>query len=255
MIYELALTDDKGVFLTSKTEHYRRVVVRHHPDLNTYNRRRDLDAFRRVISDGNSDEDEEDGPPQPVSFVPSLLAVNRQINTEALAVLYSNKFTVEDTTALHTFVANLAPRSRELLEDITIQGWGYSRTHKALNHPGLTMLAFATNLKRVNFQCRLGWNSTPSAVARQIYRDGFHWLEAVGVAKGKTDAAVDIITLADHNLTGRAWRRTTDAVAPTSSVGRQMFEAEMRKLLGYKKPTGPRKSKGKSKGKGKADDE
>jgi hypothetical protein len=36
--------------------------------------------------------------------------------------------------------------------------------------------------------------------ARQIYRDAFPWLEAVGAAKGKADAAVDKISLEREHI-------------------------------------------------------
>ncbi|KAF2490083.1 hypothetical protein BU16DRAFT_531421 [Lophium mytilinum] len=259
IIYEHALVDGNGVHLIAKTEHYRRVVIRENPVTNVVNgpfgRVRYRNGFPHPYGGSNEEEDEEESS-KPISFVPSLLAVNRQICAEALPILYSNKFMLEDTTALHSFMADLRPKTRELLEDVTIQGWGYTKAHKALNHPGLTMLSGAVNLKRLHFQCRIGWGNNVRKVARQVYRDGFHWLEAVGVAKGNYDAAVDLISLAEFTHHRSPWRIPNEEDAVDQAAKMEAFGDELRKLLSYKKPSSSRKSEGKrnGKGKGKVDD-
>ena len=67
-------------------------------------------------------------------------------------------------------------------------------------------------------------------MATQVYRDGFHWFEAVGVTKGKSDAAVDMIEIPSQYL----------ARYPFGSLGfddksvqtdREEFQAQLRKLL------------------------
>ncbi|KAF2806456.1 uncharacterized protein BDZ99DRAFT_466028 [Mytilinidion resinicola] len=256
IIYEHALVDGNGVHLISKTEHYRRVVIRSNPSMNAINDPFGRGGYHHRVLYGESNEDENEEPSGRVSFVPSLLAVNRQICTEALPILYSNKFMLEDTTALHSFMADLRPRTRELLEDVTIHGWGYTKAHKALNHPGLTMLSGAVNLKRLHFQCRIGWGNNIRKVARQVYRDGFHWLEAVGVAKGNYDAAVDIISLAEFTPQRTVWRTPGEEDAVEQAAKMEVFGDELRKLLSYKKPSSSRKSEGKGarKIKGKTDD-
>lgn len=249
--------DSNGVYLIAKTEHYRRVVIRENPVTKVVNGPFGRVRYRNGFPYGGSNEEEdEEESSKPISFVPSLLAANRQICAEALPILYSNKFMLEDTTALHSFMADLRPQTRELLEDVTIQGWGYTKAHKALNHPGLTMLSGAVNLKRLHFQCRIGWGNNIRKVARQIYRDGFHWLEAVGVAKGNYDAAVGLISLAEFTPQRSPWRTPGEEDAAEQAANMEAFGDELRKLLSYKKPSSSHKSEGKGngKGKGKVDD-
>ncbi|OCK79626.1 hypothetical protein K432DRAFT_354524 [Lepidopterella palustris CBS 459.81] len=245
LIYGYALVDDFGVFLRSKTKHYRRTVERGISDglaysLSRYSRR------RRYL-------------PQPMETIepeftlPSFLVLNRQIYTEALPILYSNKFILEDTTALHAFIANLTPTNRALLENITIRRWGCTKSHKALNHPGLTMLVGCVNLKHLSFDCRIGLARGPKRIARQIYRDGFHWFEAVGTAKGKFDAAVELVDLCAENWQRaywqRAyWRREQDQFGQTADENLGIFRDELRKLLseGMGKKRRTRKSRKKA---------
>jgi hypothetical protein len=160
--------------------------------------------------------------------VPNLLALNHQIYSEAQAILYgSNAFTLEDTTALHNFLANIGSRNAALLADVTIKGWGYSKAHKALNHPAFTLLASAVNLRRLHLDCRISWYSSPQRVAMQVYRDAFHWLEAFGTAKGKWDAALDIIEVLKDNFGDSRYSQ----VKVSYEEQMEVFRDELRKLL------------------------
>lgn len=230
-IYALALTKENGIYLVSKTKNYRRVVElapsNQQPRSNypTIRHRRGYVAF--------SNPGEKETPKAVPNLAIALLATNRQIYSEALPILYSNTFMLEDTTALHAFMANLNPKTRSLLETISIRSWGRTKSHKALNHPGLTMLAEAVNLKRLHFDTHIAGGGGPQRVARQIYRDGFHWLEAVGSAKGKKDAAVELIEVLEDN-----WQRYSRATRRGELEGRgpqhdlEAFRDELRKLLG-----------------------
>jgi hypothetical protein len=143
-----------------------------------------------------------------------------------------NAFVLEDTTALHSFLATIGPRNSVLLADVTIKAWGYSKAHKALNHPAFTLLVNAVNLRRLHLDCRLHWRSNPKSVAMQVYRDGFHWLEAVGVAKGKFDAAVEIIELLPDSLNSRWYGAGSGGPAkPSHEEQMKLFRNELTKLL------------------------
>ena len=180
-----------------------------------------------------SDADSDSAPATLPTLVPSLLALSHQIYSEAQPFLYGmNAFVLEDTTALHAFLANIGPRNSALLADVTIKAWGYSKAHKALNHPAFTLLVSAVNLRRLHLDCRLHWRSSPKCVAMQVYRDGFHWLEAVGLAKGKFDAAVGIIELLPESLDDswyRAGARTQNK--PSHEERMKVFQNELTKLL------------------------
>jgi hypothetical protein len=163
------------------------------------------------------------------AFVPNLLVLNHQIYSEAQPILYgSNAFTLEDTTAMHSFLANIGPRNAAMLADVTIKGWGYSKAHKALNHPAFTLLASAVNLRRLHLDCRISWYSTPKRVAMQVYRDAFHWLEAVGTAKGKWDAALEVVEVLEENF-DESQRYSQVKLSHEEQMA--AFQNELRKLL------------------------
>ena len=91
------------------------------------------------------------------------------------------------------------------------------------------MLVDAVNLRRFELDCEIFWRSEPKRTAKQVYRDGFHWLEAVGAAKGKCDAAVEIVDISDECLIrgyylGGEREQTLDEL-------REQFRAELRRLL------------------------
>jgi hypothetical protein len=162
------------------------------------------------------------------SLVPSLLALNHQIYSEAQPILYSsNAFILEDTTALHNFLADIGSRNTVALADITIKQWGYSAAHKALNYPAFTLLAGAVNLRRLHLDCLMGRSTDPKRVAMQVYRSSFHWLEAVGSAKGKWDAAVDVIEIREESFHDPWHPRATTSHDEQMGV----FQNELRKLL------------------------
>lgn len=164
----------------------------------------------------------------------NILLLNREIYAEAQPILYaSNAFAVEDTTALHAFLANIGPKNCATIADVTISGWGYTKAHKALNHPAFTLLANAVNLTRLHIDCRISW-SGPKHAARQLYRDGFHWLEAMGVAKGNFDAAVGIIEIQEiHGDNFNQYYRygVEPKEKPTEEELLEEFRGELRKLL------------------------
>lgn len=194
IIYENCLSDPAGIYLEATTKKYRRTVQRCPEDRFRY--------FPAMpdSDDGASDSgDEEKGPrkesrPGMRRLVPSLLAVCKQINQEGRDILYGNHFYLADTLAMHSFLVDLTPRGASLLKQITLICWGQGRgIHKAYNHAGFAALASATNLEKFKVHGYRGWSADSKSVARTFYRDAFPWLEAVGAAKGKLDAAVDII--------------------------------------------------------------
>ena len=65
-------------------------------------------------------------------------------------------------------------------------------------------------------------------MAKQLYRDTFHWLETVGTAKGKFDAAMDLLEVPDDTLIG-LFRGPLSIESLEEK--REEFKAELRKLL------------------------
>ncbi len=67
-------------------------------------------------------------------------------------------------------------------------------------------------------------------VARQLYRDGFHWLEAVGAARGRFDAALDLIEISEDNLIGYAYSRIPE-VEKSLEEKMEEVKTEIRRML------------------------
>jgi hypothetical protein len=223
----LALTDEDGISLVSKTKAYRRTIARsfvYDSDGHYYCGRHRLNPTA-----------EENAEPPYNALTPNLLAVNKQIHAEGLGCLYKQPIILEDTMALHTFLAAIGPINRLQLSKVTVKGWGNGRgTHKAMNVAALTMLAGCTNLKVFNLDCKIGGLRQPKHLAQQLYRDGHYFFEAYGSANGKRDAAVEVLQLDSWNFDRDnwfGWRRSAD-LFPERTEFKKLFQAELRKLLG-----------------------
>ncbi|KAF2264814.1 hypothetical protein CC78DRAFT_220846 [Lojkania enalia] len=221
IIYGYCLTDSRGVHLISVTEKYRRTVMR-----------APVSYMRRIYNRHNYSNDDnmsEEEMIRPQPLVPAILVVNQQLFKEGRDFLYGNEFHVADPLALHSFIVNIGPRAASFLSHITLRGWGgYRGMHKAYNHAAFAVLACATNLKKFKFATTISWGGEPKWIARQLYRDGFPWLEAVGMAKGRDDAAIDIVELSSENFRGRGWRRREGL---NEGEDYKKFKVELSKLL------------------------
>jgi hypothetical protein len=152
-------------------------------------------------------------------LVPSLLAVCKQINQEAGDLLYSHHFYAEDPLTLHSFMVDIGPRVAARLKHIDLMNWVHARGHKSYNHTCFTALMPAINLVSFNTHGFLRCGESAKHIAIQMYRDAFPWLEAVGRAKGRNDAGVDVFNISC--VGGYHYR---DGAVPD-------FKPHMRKLL------------------------
>ncbi|KAK5682150.1 hypothetical protein LTS10_005275 [Elasticomyces elasticus] len=234
-IYELALTNDDGITLVSKTHNYRRTVgpgpiANDDGSWLSLNHRQ-----RRALQQSQSQSQGADGPPTRKVLSPALLAVSKQLHAEGINYLYQQTIILEDTYALHSFLGVIG-RNRSRVTDLTIKGWGNGRgTHKAMNFCSLTLLAGCTNLQFLEFDCSIHWRSSATLLARQLYRDGYHFLEAYGAANGARDAAVEILELRDLKIDAkRPWNYRGSSESDNDKFNEE-FQAELRKLLGCKK--------------------
>ncbi|KAF2659692.1 hypothetical protein K491DRAFT_775399 [Lophiostoma macrostomum CBS 122681] len=226
MIYGLCFTDPQGVFLISNTVRYRRTVAR---------------APRSYVQNVLDDVSNEFATPapkpkaaskiaeEPRTLIPSLLAVNKQINKEGRDILYNNHFHVHDPLTLHSFLVDVTHRAAPLLKTITLRHWGGWRgMQKAYNHACFTALVYATNLEKFKINGPMNCKPEPVWVARQIYRDGFSWLEALGSARGRFDAALDVLEVSDRPSWNR-WYLRNKAFDPVKDT--EDLKQELRRLL------------------------
>ena len=201
-IYELVLVSPDPIFLVSRIKALRRLVVRDiMTDKNASgDRRRSVmyNSWRRRLLPSN---DCASTPTKLMFMVPNLMLLSKQVYAETQPILYSaNDFVLEDTTALHTFLARIGHNNVATLKDLTINGWGHTKAHKAMNFPALTLLGGATKLERIDFNCSITYGGASNA-AKQLYRDGHLWFEARGLA------AVDVMSFAKSQLVSTTWKR------------------------------------------------
>ncbi|KAL8657419.1 MAG: hypothetical protein Q9226_001933 [Calogaya cf. arnoldii] len=187
IIYAYALISSYEVPLVSKTKGYRHTIALGNTDT--------FQAFnRREYRDEEGDWVRRSGKKLPVkkpSFAPTIIALNREIHTQAQPILYgANAFTFEDPKALLAFCANIGPHNCAHLEEVSLKDWGDTVVRRAICHPAFAMLANAVNLKSLSLECAIRWGDG-LGTARQFFRDGHNWLEAVGMKEGRKDAAVD----------------------------------------------------------------
>lgn len=127
-------------------------------------------------------------------LVPNLLVLNKQIYDEAQPMLYANNdFAFEDTYALHTFLTKIGTKNVATLQDLTVNGWGASGAHKAMNPPAVSLLTAAVSLQRFHINCKIHYDGAVG-VARQLFRDGHHWIDLRG------EAAVSVLEVSEKNF-------------------------------------------------------
>jgi hypothetical protein len=225
MIYEMALTDVNGVGIVAKTKGHRRTASRgpvysssnyHRSGWGWRSRRRlKRDSTSAVLTD--------------TQFVPALLAVNKQLNFEGINYLYGQDFVFEKTTALQQFLAVIGLQNQQRLISVELVSWTTTGVAKSANYSALTLLAGATNLQSLVFNCTLNhWGAQPEYIASQIFRDGHHFMEAYGKANGSKDAAADIIELDDGNFDPTKLFSDTP---PSVKESQARFETMLRNLL------------------------
>lgn len=220
MIYELALTDRNGVSIVACERGYRHSVRRGEVYV--------PEAYRRgYFRQKRLLPDQEELPPIETKFIPAMLALNKQINAEAINYLYGHDFVFQNSAALHCLLATVGPRNQQRLINVDVMDWGREGAAKAMNYSSMTLLAGATNLKSLRFLCDVGyWSIRPNRVARRLFRDAVLFFEAYGRANGRKDAAVDILHFGDVSFHTWAPQHQSPADAHES------FKFELRRLLG-----------------------
>jgi hypothetical protein len=225
MIYEMTLADVNGISIVGYQSEYRH-VARRGP---VYSMEHYLRGWRRHRR-GNADRDGEQVSPIKTTFVPALLAVNKQINAEAINFLYGHDFTFADSAALHSFLATVGVDNQRRLAKIEVKSWGQSGVAKGHNHASLTLLAGATNLKSLILACDVSvYSNKPARIAARVFGDAHRFLEAYGAANGRKDAAVDILELDESSFASWGQSKVTN---PEQTISH--FKSCLRSLLGVK---------------------
>lgn len=223
-IYDYVLYEPSGINFVGTYRKMRRVAARISAEyLLNAGGRIYSPMSQQAIDNANGDH---------IPLVPSLLAVNKQIYNEGIDILYGNQLIFADSLALYSFLINLGPVRAQHLRKIRILGWHYTRAMKVYNNACFTALAWATNLTSLDIHAPVGGYRAPCDGAIQFYRDAFPWLEAVGAAKGKPDAALDVLTFGGDWLSDYWGCRSSDASVSEYEEKVERFKTEVAKCLG-----------------------
>ncbi|KIW06448.1 uncharacterized protein PV09_02892 [Verruconis gallopava] len=206
-IYEYALSDKDPIYVSSRTKGYRRWAQRCTETEISPQFVSRWTRYRHRQDGENKNED----PSDRRALVPNLLAVSKTIHDEAGSFLYGQRIVIADNYALMAFLLQIGPTHVRMLRDLTIIEWCGGRAHKSINFPAIAMLAPATDLRRLNISCSVGYFSSYSwgtgkkqeiahRVARKIFRDCYPFLQAYGTAKRDMTAAVNVIEIDENNF-------------------------------------------------------
>lgn len=226
IIYGYALEDPSGINLVATFRNKRRTVERVSAETQSQISGGTYSYSVRQMNDELRNKRED-----PVALVPSLLAVCKQIYQESRDILYGNEFIFADTFALYSLLINLGPAGAKNLKHLRVMEWGHGRATKAYNHSCFAVLVWATNLKILHLDKPSGRARNPKNVADQFYRDAFPWLEAVGMAKGKVDAAVDVLRIDAEEFDYIYYRQSNQNLL-SAEEKRDQFLGALAKLLG-----------------------
>ncbi|KAG9517381.1 hypothetical protein KCV07_g6240, partial [Aureobasidium melanogenum] len=234
-IYSMALEDPDGMVLHEGWRAHRRVPKRcqYH---NYEDRGRYAGIGNLVYSAGSYHKQEGQAS---CTLIPSLLAVNKQIYAEAVAILYSQPLHFVNTTALHSFLAPLSNRTGSLVRNITIhtyENWGRG-VRKAMNVSAMTLLRTCSDLETLriegfsNYYWDRHWGNQPStrkagkiegtSIAQQIYRDAAFWFDTLGAEK-----ALQVL-----DLSGLQRKTGSDDDAEALRIANTVFKEELTALI------------------------
>ncbi|RMY61079.1 hypothetical protein D0865_01185 [Hortaea werneckii] len=219
LIYEFALTDSTGTAIVAHTQNKRRVA----------SRRRSRVKFERKETGKARGIKLKfiDRSPRCV-LVPALLAASKQLHKEAVGFLYQSPLVFKDIHALHSFLAGIGSH-RAYVRDVLLQQWdyGYGRgTKNPMNYAAFPLLGLCTNLRSLTIEKGIGLRTQPEKIAELVYRNAHFFLEAYGMAKGRKDAAVDVIV-----LDAPSYYPYPDEECLSKEERRQRFRVALRKLL------------------------
>lgn len=176
-------------------------------------------------------------------LAPVLLRTNKRIHQEALGYLYNrNNFFFATPYALHTFIVNIGTRNAPFLRDLTIVDWIRDGPYHGYSHSCFTAMLLAPNVESLKILGNLciHWNGAGTRrIARYVFENAFPWLEAVGFAKGKYDAALSILNVSPFNFTTFKNRRgggneaVRKAARQTEEENQREFKNFLRHFLRY----------------------
>ncbi|CAK4030770.1 Hypothetical predicted protein [Lecanosticta acicola] len=134
------------------------------------------EAYAKSYADGNKNR-------------VALLAVCKEIKSEATEILYTQTLKFDSTATLMDFLSSLETEQRARLQDIEIRNFNRATARNTLN-----LLAEATNLKRVHFDFGVSTETDPGKAAKAFHAETYKFFKVLGASKeGGPTAVVEIL--------------------------------------------------------------
>lgn len=179
-IYNLCLKSSTPLLLNTKVRAQRRIVRLGYYYANEWP--------RQIHPSANT---------APTDFL-ALLRTCHAIHAEATPVLYANSLHFPSTTELYLFLAQIGPRARARLTNITLRAWGHSggyggSTQKLANHAAFSMLIGAERLTRVELDCFIDCKGGMDGKAKSFWRAAEYWIDWIAREKGSNALASTLV--------------------------------------------------------------
>ena len=167
-IYELALTEEDGITLVTRTKQLRRRVARGTIKIEQsgsyFGKQRRTGGFRSYWRVAQATQSITTGRAHR-QLSPDLLAVSKQIREEGSSILYRQDLIFEDMMSLHAFIAQIGTYNQKLVTELTVKSWSdsaYLPAREACYVPPSLLLTIRRCRYRQSLQ--LCWPHQPSCV-------------------------------------------------------------------------------------------
>ncbi|KAH9826221.1 hypothetical protein Tdes44962_MAKER03605 [Teratosphaeria destructans] len=154
-----------------------------------------------------------------------LLAVNKEISTEATPHLYTLPLRLDSTATLLDFLSQLPTPVRRPPARPQHQNLHQDR----LRARPCTSLAESRDLRRFHVGAGVCGDADPAKAARLFYADACKFLQAVGAVRGRKDAGVDILSFGPLAFTAKD--AATKEVRPWAAPMVEEFRENLRAKL------------------------
>ncbi|KAM3419858.1 hypothetical protein BST61_g3187 [Cercospora zeina] len=128
-----------------------------------------------------------------------LLAVSKEIHQEAIQIFSAIPLRLDGTSSVMDFLSQVGASVRQRIVSITVKNYQKSTVRTAFN-----VLAECKNLQRLRFDAGVFGEGDPQKAAKALFGDAHKFLQAMGTAKGRKDAGVDILSFGKQALTLKA---------------------------------------------------
>lgn len=127
------------------------------------------------------------------------MRANKRMHGETAALLYRQKFFIQDTEVLRDFLAWIGPHNIARLRHVVVLGWDTSGPQKPINADAFAFLSSAPKLHDLKLACPLGFVKDMKFRLTQLFRALKPYYDAVEPAEKDTKAVFKYIKVHAYN--------------------------------------------------------